>query len=29
VDEVLVSGNRIAQEKAAETMGEVRSAVGL
>jgi tryptophanyl-tRNA synthetase len=29
VDEVLVSGNRIAQEKAAETMGEVRGAVGL
>ncbi|MBI2989553.1 MAG: tryptophan--tRNA ligase [Deltaproteobacteria bacterium] len=29
VDDVLVAGNRIAQEKASETMAEVRSAVGL
>ena len=29
VDDVLAAGNRVAQEKAAETMGEVRSAVGL
>lgn len=29
VEDVLVTGNRIAQEKAAETMDEVRSAVGL
>ncbi len=29
VEEVLVTGNRIAQEKAAETMDEVRGAVGL
>ncbi len=29
VEDVLVAGNRIAQGKAAETMGEVRSAVGL
>ena len=29
VEDVLVTGNRIAQEKAVETMGEVRGAVGL
>ena len=29
VDDALAAGNRVAQEKAAETMGEVRSAVGL
>jgi tryptophanyl-tRNA synthetase len=29
VEEVLVAGNRVAQQKAAETMGEVRRAVGL
>src|SRR3990172_4131335 len=29
VDDVLAAGNRVAREKAAETMGEVRSAVGL
>ena len=29
VEDILVTGNRVAQEKAAETMGEVRDAVGL
>jgi tryptophanyl-tRNA synthetase len=29
VDDVLAAGNRVAREKAAETMDEVRSAVGL
>jgi len=29
VDDVLAAGNRVAREKAAETMGEVRSMVGL
>jgi hypothetical protein len=29
VEDVLEAGNRVAQEKASETMNEVRSAVGL